>query len=251
MKPLSIAKWTGFLVLTSVAAPVMADSKLSVGAGVAKSSSAYADYDDDAKPFPLVSYEGEHFFIGKDGAGAKLWQHDEHSFSVNLGVSQDEWDPSDSDRFPLFDERHRSILGGVAYQYRSKAYGQLGIKWMHDLGGDHHGSLTEIDYGYPIFLSKQLMLIPGASIKYMDSDYANYYYGISEKEAARDTSVSAYDTGSAFKYGVGLTASYRFTPQWKVVAGGSISWLDSDLEDSPMLDDDTETTVFTGVSYSF
>ncbi|TCI02669.1 MipA/OmpV family protein [Corallincola luteus] len=245
-------KYTALFAASLLPFMTCADTKesLSIGAGFVLQNSAYADYDDDNRVIPLVKFENEHFFVDKDGAGYKLFENQQHRVGIAIGIGKEEWDPKNTNRFRTLDTRHRSIDAGVSYRFQDRIYGQFSAKLSTDISDDHNGIRADLGYGYPYPVTPELMLIPNIHLSYMDSDYANYYYGVSEEESAR-SGVSAYDTGSALKYGVGLAAAYRITEEWSVSAGANYSWLDSELEDSPLVDDDAESSVFMGVSYKF
>ncbi|GAA5218655.1 MipA/OmpV family protein [Corallincola platygyrae] len=242
------------LALASLLLPSIAMAQdgetLSVGAGFVLQNSAYADYDDDNRFVPIIKFENEHFFADKGGLGYKLFDNKQHRIGVIVGVGKDEWDSGNTSRFRELDNRHRSIDAGLSYQFQDRQYGQFSASVMTDISDDHNGVTVDLGYGYPFPINEDLMLIPNISLTYMDSDYANYYYGISDKEAAR-TSFDAYDTGSAMKYGVGIAANYKINDEWSLTGGASYTMLDSDIEDSPLIDDDKETSVFVGVSYKF
>ena len=226
-----------------------ATGTLSLGAGYALQESAYADYDDDGQWLPLVRFESEHFFVDRGRAGFKLLDARPHRIGLVVGIGRNAWDPDDTGAFRAFDERHRSVDAGIEYRYRHPDGGQFTAGWMGDLSGKHEGYRLDLGYGHRFQATERFALVPGVTLTYLDSRYADYYYGVSSREAARVAGVPAYSTGAALNYGIGLNATYRLGANWSVSGGASVTWLDGDLEASPLVDDGTEGTLFFGLSY--
>ncbi|MBD1388024.1 MipA/OmpV family protein [Neiella sp. HB171785] len=220
-------------------------STLAVGLGVAAPSSAYRSYDDSTSAVPLVFFNSKNFYFEGFEAGYKVIENRSSRLSVILMAGSEEFDAGDSDIDGL-DDRDRSFMAGVRYRYMAK-WGIVDAKVAADISDESEGTIARVSYGYPFHISDRFVVLPRGFVKWMSSDYADYYYGVSEDEGG----LAAYAPGSSLKYGAELLATYEINKKWKVLGGGRVSMLDSDLEDSPMLDDDMESMVFAGVTYSF
>ncbi|TAA48351.1 MipA/OmpV family protein [Corallincola spongiicola] len=226
-----------------------ANSSLKVGVGVANSSNAYRGYDDRQSAIPLIQYDSENFYMDGLEIGYKAWEEQNHRVSLFLGAGGEEFDASKSNHLKSFDDRDMSIMAGTRYRYMD-SWGILDAKIAFDVSDKSDGTVASIGYGYPIQVSDRLTIMPRGFAKWMNNDYANYYYGVSDNEA-QSIGASAYAPGSSYKYGVELAGAYRINNAWELSAGARLQMLDSNIKDSPMISGDNETVIFTGVSYKF
>ncbi|MBD1388223.1 MipA/OmpV family protein [Neiella sp. HB171785] len=224
-------------------------SSLSVGVGVAHSAKAYLGYDERQSVIPMIEYNNAHIYFKGFELGYKLLEDQQRRWSVFIGASGEEFDASKSRKLRAFDDRDMSAMLGTRYRHAS-SWGVIDAKVAVDVSDNSDGSVASISYGYPIQANDDWMIMPRGFVKMMDSDYANYYYGVSEEEA-RTIGATAYQPGSSIKYGVELISSYQLNQDWQINAGARLQMLDSDLRDSPMVSDDNEVTFFTGVTYRF
>ncbi|GAA5218654.1 MipA/OmpV family protein [Corallincola platygyrae] len=237
-------------LLAAASSPVIAKDSLEVGLGAQFRSTAYAGYDDSARAIPLLSFDTTWFYADGAEIGVKALDKGPHRIGIFVTISEEEWDAGDSDDFKAFDDKDRAFHVGASYRYKAK-WGVVKAKYFTDVSDEHEGNGGAISYAYPWKVSNKFMVIPSIKYKYLDEDYANYYYGISARDAATTAGVEAYDTGSASKITLGVMTRYAFTKQWAMYAGANYTMLDSDLEDSPLLDDDKETSFILGAAYKF
>ena len=92
------------------------------------------------------------------------------------------------------------------------------------------------------------MLIPSVGVELNSSDVSNYYYGVATGES---TTYAPYELGSTVNYNAGLFLMYYINKNWNVNAMVNYQQLDSDIEDSPIIDTDNTTTVMMSVNYRF
>lgn len=233
--------------------PVVAQAKVNteIGAGVMFKSTAYRNYDDSAQAIPLITFDTTWFYGDAGEFGFKAVDLGEHRVGVFLAMGEEEWDGGDNDHAPFnsFEDKDRAFNLGVSYRYKA-GWGVVKVQAFTDISDEYDGHGGALSYAYPLNVSDKFSVVPSVKIKFMDSDYANYYYGISSKDAAT-AGIEAYDTGSANKIQFGVMTGYQVAQHWKLYAGVNYTSLDSDLEDSPLLDDDNETSGILGVAYQF
>ncbi|TAA41018.1 MipA/OmpV family protein [Corallincola spongiicola] len=237
---------------SSLPATAMAAGDTEIGVGVQVPSSAYRNYDDSARAIPIIKFDTEWFYADGGEVGFKALDKGPHRIGIYLTMGEEEWDGSDNDQaeFDGFEDKDRAFHLGASYRFKAK-WGVVRAQYFTDISDEHDGNGAALSYAYPWKVSDKIVLIPSVRIKYMDEDYANYYYGISNRDAATSAAVSAYDTGSATNISVGLMAGYHLAEHWNLYAGVTYTSLDDDLEESPLLDDDNETSGMLGVAYKF
>ncbi len=210
----------------------------------------YRGYDDSTRPLPILTFNTRWFYADGTEVGFKALDSGPHRIGAFLSVSTEQWDASDSDDFKSFEDKDMAIHAGISYRYRAH-WGIVKIRGFTDASNEHDGNGASIDYVYPWHATDRVTLIPTLRYKYQDDDYANYYYGVSNRDAATSPLVGPYDTGSASKWTLGVMGKFMLAEQWFLYAGGFYTMLDSDLEDSPIMDGDTESRINLGVSYRF
>ena len=224
--------------------------ELTIGAMGAYASSPYKDYDDRFLPIPLVSYEDERFFVRGAGAGVHIWKDATHELSVGLSYLPHEFDNGRTDdrRLKKLDNRHAGLNVDLLYQMKGE-WGAASLKVSRDIIGNSDGFSGDLAYRYPLVYGK-LSVNPGVGVVWESEKQLDYYYGVSDRES-RKSGLKSYDPGNGFSPYLSLNAGYALTENWSLTAGGKITFLSSEIKDSPMVDDSYRVEAFVGVAYSF
>ncbi|WP_266156594.1 MipA/OmpV family protein [Dyella silvatica] len=222
----------------------------SLGLGVASSPSPYRKYDRNIWPIPLIGYEGSSFYFRGLGAGYYLLRDKNSSLTVDLGLSPNYYRPSDSNdpRMKQLSNRKLSIMAGFSYQYRAD-WGVVGARVATDVSGNSKGQYAEATYGYPITTGK-LTLTPRIGGSWNSQKLNNYYYGVSQREAAR-SGLAYYRADSGVTPFFSIDAGYAFTPSWSAFAQVRYTHLNNEIKDSPMVDKTGMTSYLIGVVHRF
>jgi len=107
------------------ATSAMADD-FSVGAGAVFNESPYMGHNENVSAVPLISYEGEHFYVRQTTAGWIVWKDGKNELSLTASWMPLHYDPDDNDDRAMsqLDERKSSaMLGGAYYRHESCAGG--------------------------------------------------------------------------------------------------------------------------------
>lgn len=93
----------------------------SVGAGVLAEQLPYRDYDAQYIPLPIVTYQGEQFFINSQGIGINLLSSEKHNLHLAVNYSPLSFKPADSDdpAMKKLDKRRATAMAGIGYQYHA------------------------------------------------------------------------------------------------------------------------------------
>ncbi|WP_354624612.1 MipA/OmpV family protein [Psychromonas sp. MME2] len=238
-------------LVASLPMVAQAESNLEIGAGAAFKNTAYRNYDDNAQVMPLISFDYEWFYAQAGEFGFKPYDDGTNRIGTFISMGQEEWQRSDNnnDSFKGFENKDRAINIGVSYRHKA-TWGVISASIYTDVNDTYGGKGGTLGYAYPWVINQKFAVVPSVKVKFMDSDYANYYYGISNKDAQK-TGINSYDTGSATNIEVGVMSSYLIADHWKLYAGVNYTKLDSDIKDSPLLSDDKETVAIIGAAYKF
>lgn len=108
------------LVSACFSGQVLAENTpLTVGASVLYMQSPYHGDKDRYYPFPLLNYEGDHFFISGWQAGYYLWKDNSDQLSVIITSSGQEYRPKKNDFSDMrqLDKRHLTLMAGGMWRH--------------------------------------------------------------------------------------------------------------------------------------
>jgi MipA family protein len=223
---------------------------LSIGAGGIYHLSPYTEYKNKTTAIPFVHYESDSFYVRDTSLGYIFAKDESNEISATVSYLPFEFKPEDSDSRALIklDQRDTTALVGLAYSHREH-WGTLKATFSGDVLDKSNGFISELSYLRPIPLG-DFTLIPAAGVTWYSDKLTQYYFGVSNKEARR-SGLSHYQPGSSWNPFVGLSVSYKITPQLTVLTSGRYSYLDNQIANSPMVDKNHEASVMTGVSWTF
>lgn len=229
-----------------------------LGLGTVLSPSIYAGEDLRVLPLPLVTYEGERFFLRGISGGVHLLKRD--SFTVD-GILSYRTDGIDRDDFgvselaerginrALLSDRDNGIDLGFLANWRGEM-GQLDLGIKTDVSSASKGHEAILKYGYP-FQWGRTSLVPNAGVSFMSKQLSNYYYGTLPEEVARG--VINYKPGSTTIPSLGLSVIRPLDTNWVVIGNATYKFLPNKITNSPLVEEDKDgsLSVFLGVSRRF
>ncbi|QUX92836.1 MipA/OmpV family protein [Marinomonas sp. A3A] len=229
--------------------PFVAQADGSIGVIGAVSESVYKETDNQAKFLPNIGYEGENFFLQLPEVGYRfLPKQSPQNFSVGLSYESSNFDPDDSDDINIqqLDDRDDSIMAFASYKI-----GPLSTKLAQDISGEHDGYYAQIALGYPLPVGAW-KVIPSISYRYMDSKMSNHLFGVSRSESANTGgTITAYDSGAIAQIRYGIRGIYPLSESVNLMLGINHTRFDSEILKSPIVEDNTITSVLAGVIFSF
>lgn len=228
---------------------VMADD-FSVGAGAVFNESPYKGYNENLSAVPLLSYEGEHFYVRQTTGGWILWKDVKNELSLTASWMPLHFDPDDNDdpAMKQLDERKASAMLGGAY-YRHESWGSLKFALAADAMDESGGVVGEMSYFHPIRMAR-LILTPSVGVFFHDESVNDYYYGVSGRESRR-TGLEQYTAGETVTPYIGLAAKYPLTQNLYLNASAVYTVLPDDVKNSPMIDRDDSFALVTGLVWAF
>lgn len=232
-------------------------SQWGFGLGAVASDNPYAGRGTRYTPFPLITYDSERLFFQGITAGVHLL--DTSALEIDF-IAEANFDGIDAEDFgarelakngidrALLEDRKDSADVGFDVSVEG-VYGELKFQALADVLGASGGYEASASYGYPLALSKHLVLTPTVGAKWLSADRADYYYGILDEEIARG--VTNYRPGSVVIPEIGLDLQYSFADRWMLLGDLKYRSLPGKVEDSPLLESGQSIRMFIGVMRAF
>lgn len=210
---------------------------LSVGGGVFASTSPYKRYDGGIKPYPLINFNSEYFYIRGFTGGFKVINAGMHEVSLIASYLPWEFDPDDTtdSRMRRLDKRHSTVMAGGAYRLTTP-YGVFGVSLQADVLGNSNGLLGDVSYSYPFNIMPKVNLSPAVGLRWDSENQVDYYFGVDHGES-RHSGVREYSPHDAVSPYAKLGANVNIYKNFSVYAEGQVLMLSDEIQDSPMVDD--------------
>lgn len=252
--PVMFGILTSLTSLTSLASVPVTASGASAGLAAVWLSSPYKRHDDLNVPAPIVNIERESFYVRGTEAGAFLWKNEcgSEAHALSLGVSYSElfFDAGKTKNYNLkkLDNRHSTLNAFLQYTLYFP-YGHAGIQVLRDTLDNSDAFSGRAWYQYPLLLGP-VYFIPGVGIRWDSQQQLNYYYGISGREAQESGLVRYRPQGGVSPF-ISLGTRWSFADDWSVITTSGIIFLNEEIRNSPMVDDNLIFHASIGLSYSF
>ena len=153
-----------------------------------------------------------------------------------------ERDADVSDRLTGLDDLDDAVELGLGAQYAGPGYRVFG-EVRYGVTG-HESFVGEVGADAVFEASDRLTLLAGPRATIGSSGYSDYYFGVSDAEAAtaaglgNEAITGAYEPSSGLvSAGIELGARYRLSDAWGVEGTVSYDRLESDAGDSPVVED--------------
>jgi len=199
---------------------------------------------------PLISLDyKDTAYIKLNRAGVWFWKPEDTGLRFGaLLKSRRGWRRNDGDRLANMDTRGDSIEAGlnVAWEYQRF---QAEAGYLTDISSTSDGDSAFVNLRYALVRSPKWQLMGQVGFEYLDDDTADYYFGVQPSEAAPGR--PAYSPSDAWNTSAGLVATYIINESWLVMGGAVYTKLGDELKDSPIVEDDSYTTLFGGVAWRF
>lgn len=225
---------------------------ITAGLGIMYKDKPYRNYDSSEKTslVPIVLYEGNHFFARGSTIGWDFLDSDSLELAVIGEFLNDGYDSGDSRFLRGMSDRDPSFgLGGHVIWKPNN----LGLKLaaVTDVADNSDGSQVRGEVFYT-HKTGDWLLKPYAGIVWQDEDYNDYYYGVRLRETNLNIGRFAYSADDDINYRFGAVAVYqKKSSPWMYLGGLRYDLLGDEIDDSPIVSDDTELTAVLGVAYTF
>ena len=222
-------------------------AKVFVGAGAVISSKPYDGVDSKVYPVPMFGYEGERLYLRGISGGYRLFQRGGWSIGPMLRPRFEGYEADDSDALTGMDDRDLTLDGGVDLSLKTN-WGMFGVQVMTDLLGEHDGQELEASY-MALFPYAGFYFVPSVALRWRSDDLVDYYYGVRASEARAGR--PAYSPGDAISPVARLAIRRKLSDHWGFLLAFQYEWLDDEISDSPIIEDDTMISLLLGATYTF
>ncbi len=222
-------------------------TSLTLGPGVVMTSKPYKGMDAKAYPIPLIMYKSGRFFISGATAGYRLLAGESWTFDAVGKWRFDGYDEDDSDDLEGMGDRHMTVDIGGAFSVFGD-WGTLKVTALKDALSEYDGEEMSVSYSRT-FQEDKLGITPFVGFSWLSNDLADYYYGVRSDETK--VGRPAYSAGSGVNWFAGLGTDYKLDEKWSLFAQFSYEWLNNEITDSPIVDDDYEISILAGAMYKF
>ncbi len=233
--------------VTQVPQALFEPGSVGLGVGVRLQDSPYKEGGSREDLVPLYLMETEYVFAYGTYAGVHVLNNERLQLDILAQYRFDKLDPDDSSFLRGMEKREQSVDVGALLTYKTK-FGDLSIKWVHDIFNHSKGYETTLAYGYNWFINR-LLLRPSIGVSWLSSNLANYYYGVRPSEATPTR--PAFRPGASTNILLGIETSYFITPQLLAFADWSVRNFDGNISDSPIVGENMQNNVYLGAAYIF
>jgi outer membrane protein len=241
------------LTITTLLTPISAYAEWSYGIAGIGSLTPYKGLDSETRIFPIASYEGERVIWRGPSIQYKLTglKRGEPSLRMRLDMAPNELEASESRELTGIRDRDFSFLAGISYIYPTQ-YGELSAMLQTDVTNKHNGQRAAFNFDRVLLQAekRQWAITAGVQLEYLSDNYADYYYGVSQAEAAL-SAFAQYEVDAVWQGGLTLGGYYQFNQHWMAVIQTRYLQLDDEITNSPIVSGDYTVDGFVGVTYQF
>lgn len=224
-------------------------ARLKVGLNASFNNSEY-NTTETMTVLPQFFYDNNRLYAEGSEAGVYGFKDAKNQLRFGLTYDGQSFDPDDSDdaKVKKLDERKWSALAGASYM-RITPIGGIRLKVATDVLDRHNGTVATLAH-LSKFNYNKWTIYPELGVKWNDESYNNYYYGVSQKEAAK-SGLPAYKAKSSVNPYANLTGSYAFNERLSGFVSQHIGYLADTQHDSPMVDSHNDLSTKLGFNYQF
>ena len=229
--------------------PLGERGRIGVGVGVIGRSSPYRDYDSGVYQFiPAVTYNGNRFRIFGPNAQVGLVGSDDLRLALTGQYRIGVYEEDESDFLEGMDDRDSTFMAGLALQAELPWRVKISASYEHDVL-DHIGGGTaslSVRRSHQLGLAR---LAPSLGVNWLGADLSQHDFGVAANEAREGR--PAYDLDETLSYEAGLSCLLDLGEDWLFIVTGAAEWLDDEVTDSPIVDEDMVFKGFAALNYLF
>ena len=196
---------------------------------------------------PLYLYEGKVFFARGASGGIHIVNNDDYQLNVMARYRFQQLDPDRNEFYEGLEKRRQTLDAGIEFRM-TKTWGELALNWLTDTLDRHNGQQAQVTYRYR-FEAGRWSISPFITLTYQDKSLTDYYFGVSEAEATPER--PQFSAGSSQWNTFGLNTAWHFSDRIVFFANVAFSGADSDVWDSPLVEESNMSQFFVGGTYTF
>jgi outer membrane protein len=222
------------------------------GAGVLSLQQPYKGAESECYAVPFIIYEGPKLSIfGPVATYSFFGEENRWAFQGLARIRAEGYDDDDSRYLKGMSDRDPTAELGLRY-LTDLDFAVLTLDFSHDVLDEHRGyecRLTLQKTFRSILDIDSLNLTPLAGVNWRSKQLNDYYYGVRPSEARPGR--PACDVGGSVGWLTGLRLDYKLAEKWSLFSMVNVEWLDSEITDSPIVEDDFSLSVLAGLLWEF
>lgn len=232
------------------------ENNINLGIGVFYRNNIYKDKDkNETLPVPFAGVYYENFYFEAPiETGYNFYKTDDLKLTVygryNLYTG---YKPKNLiEEYRDMDRRKDDIHVGLKEKYSFGPF-RTGIASYisGDVSGRSKGILARAELNQPVPITEKIGIQPYIAVKYMSSNYTDYYFGITDEEASRGiNNGKKYKADDSFDFEVGIRGKIDINDSFSVVLSADYTRYGDGVADSPLVDTRNIYTVGAGLSYT-
>lgn len=255
-----LIRMIALLVIAGLAVPAVAEEfsapagkrPWNLGAGAVYREKAYDGFKDSKKttPIPIILFEGERFFVRGSNLGWKFINTNPWEVSILAEWWADGYEDGDASILRGMSDRDPSLAVGGQVRWQPQRFG-LELTATTDAMSNSDGTQVRAmakfdDRSGPWFYSLS------GGIVYSDSDFNDYYYGVSTREVDLTRGRTSYSADDETGIRLGGLLGYNASgSKWTFLGGARYDYLGDEVDNSSITENDYQYALFGGFTYAF
>jgi len=240
------------LILVFIFSHIVAEEtkqKITLGLGSYVQTQPYTNVDALVVPSPVIFFDNGLFYARWTRFGVYFLgeKNDDFSWGFSLTAQPRTYGYESSD-IQGMDKRESSFEGGLAFSMQ-KDQAWFEVMALTDMLDRYDSWILKTELGYDFKLG-DFDFYPSLIAIYQTSDFMNYYYGVTQKEATNRTE-SVYAPSSGMQYGVQTYIKYPLTKQLSALVNLRADKLPSEATSSTIVNDDYIYSGLASLIYTF
>ena len=186
---------------------------------------------------------GYHFYVGKD---LRLTGYGR--YNLFTGYDHDDF----IEPLKNMNDRDDDLHLGLRARY---SVGPTRLTFTAYLSTDvinkSNGTLASLEITQPVPIGKKTLLFPFIAGQYISQNYADYYFGITDKESKKLDNINSYNPDSSYKLSTGIKAMSNLTDNIDMIFSGEYYQYGSEIADSPLTRGGSNYSFLLGINYKF
>lgn len=223
--------------------------RIGAGLGVIARSSPYRGYNGAvSQVIPAITFRGERLQIlgpniqlGLIGSGKLRLAA---SGRYRIGV----YDEEDSDFLVGMEDRKDTFTAGLSLQGELPGGVDVSARYEQDVLDEIGGGEARLGFDKS-FQFGAFRISPEIAVNWLSADFANHDFGVPVGDSLPNRPAYQLDSTTSFEAGLGMF--YEITRDWLVVANIGIEFLEDQVTDSPIVEEDYVLKGFFAINYVF
>jgi outer membrane scaffolding protein for murein synthesis (MipA/OmpV family) len=223
-----------------------------VGIAVSGSQNPYAGAASSAFAYPYLtsfrdpSFTDDWLFIADSSLGVRWVTQNDWELGVLGRIQTLGFTSGESEQLLGVANRKWTLEMGPAVGWRGWPV-HINLATYTEVSNRHGGWTGELRFSYPMEWSRGYF-VPHVDLIYQDSDYTNYYYGVTVPEALPGR--LNYTPGAATSTALNARWGYALSDHWLLSGALGVEYLGSAIKDSPIVNRNHIWSAHIGLAYN-